>query len=563
MKRINSVTDALNTNKVLVDVGDGIVVPLPTDGVFGGAQGAPGVGVPEGGTSGQVVQRTASGTIWATPSKDLVGLTKVDNTADLEKPLSEPQALALTNKADLISGKVPASQLPEITPVTDSTIAPLINGATTGAAIDARINTQVAPQVQKITAEFIAGDRAVVDAAAAAVNANPKIAELQSNQFIKTTTSSWDFTKPGTYPNWTGAGSPTPDAPQVWNVMVLAAPAAGSLIAVAFSHSNPSQLWAMRKSAGIWSPWRRVGEDLVTKALSDAKTYADNLVANIPSPAVSGDVGIHQHEIRLSHLRSRVGAPRMKGKGAITLIFDHGTNNFASIVLPILRAAGLRCTLALNSQMYSPEYNHVAHENQTTWSQVRGWAVNDNIEIANHGRTHRDTTGNAAIRAEIIGGREELEANLPGVNIDTFVTIGTTGDGNKWDGFNDGMALSNYYETYAGRCILDGHALATGLAEHGGTPKRVYPLDGHPKIGSSGYWLDAGQAGIDQAKLKIDEAVALGGGVMIRMHPYLINWTNQISTAQLTDFINYLKARQDAGELEVLTYREWSLAVGW
>lgn len=111
MKRTNSVTDALNTNKVLVDVGDGIVIPLPTDGVFGGAQGAPGVGVPEGGTSGQVVQRTAAGTIWATPSKELVGLEQVDNTADKDKPLSEAQWQALTSKADLVDGKVPAGQL--------------------------------------------------------------------------------------------------------------------------------------------------------------------------------------------------------------------------------------------------------------------------------------------------------------------------------------------------------------------------------------------------------------------------------------------------------------------
>lgn len=180
MKRTNSVTDALNTNKALIDVGDGIVIPLPVDGVFGGAQGAPGVGVPEGGTSGQVVQRTAGGTIWATPSKDLVGLSSVDNTADLEKPLSEPQALALTNKADLIGGKVPASQLPPGALVADETVAQVINEPVTGAAIDARINTQVAPQVQQITADYIAGDRTVADAAAAAVNVAPKIVQLET-----------------------------------------------------------------------------------------------------------------------------------------------------------------------------------------------------------------------------------------------------------------------------------------------------------------------------------------------------------------------------------------------
>lgn len=29
------------------------------------------------------------------------------------------------------------------------------------------------------------------------------------------------------------------------------------------------------------------------------------------------------------------------------------------------------------------------------------------------------------------------------------------------------------------------------------------------------------------------------------------------------DFFTYLKTRQDAGELNVLTYREWALAVAW
>lgn len=97
-----------------------------------------------------------------------------------------PQAEALAGKADLVGGKVSPSQLPTITPVTDSTIAPLINGATTGAAIDARINTQVTPQVQKITTDFIAGDRAVADAAAAAVNAAPKIVQLETVTIPKT-----------------------------------------------------------------------------------------------------------------------------------------------------------------------------------------------------------------------------------------------------------------------------------------------------------------------------------------------------------------------------------------
>lgn len=377
--------------------------------------------------------------------------------------------------------------------------------------------------------------------------------------------TSWNFTEPGLYSTQTSAGSPTPTSPQSWTVYVGGATTnAGDLTALAVSWSNPTQIWTARKTGGAWSPWRRIGQDLADAALAAAKAYTDDVVAAIPSPAVTGDVGIHQHEMRLSDLRQRIGAPRMGGKAAITLIVDHGTNNFASIVLPALRASGLRCTLALNSQMYDQSvYAHYAHENATTWAQVKGWHDNDGIEIANHGRTHKDATGEAAIRLEIEGGRQELEAALPGVKIDTWVQIGTTGDGTKWDGFNDGASLARYWDTYAGRVILDSHALATGQVPHGGTPNRVYPLDGHPVQGASGYWLDGGQAAIDTAKAKIDEAVATGGGVILRLHPYLIGWANQISVQQLTDLLTYLKGRQDAGELAVLPYREWALAVGW
>lgn len=63
--------------------------------------------------------------------------------------------------------------------VTDAAVAARINGAATGAAIDSRINTQVSPIVEQLTADYIASDAAVVDAAAAAVDANPTIAGME------------------------------------------------------------------------------------------------------------------------------------------------------------------------------------------------------------------------------------------------------------------------------------------------------------------------------------------------------------------------------------------------
>lgn len=47
-------------------------------------------------------------------TKTQVGLGNVDNTSDLNKPVSTATQAALDDKADLVNGKVPSSQLPEI-----------------------------------------------------------------------------------------------------------------------------------------------------------------------------------------------------------------------------------------------------------------------------------------------------------------------------------------------------------------------------------------------------------------------------------------------------------------
>lgn len=69
-----------------------------------GAQGEPGpagAGVPAGGEALQIIQKNSVGTTteWVTPTKSLVGLSNVDNTADADKPVSTMQQLALDEKA--------------------------------------------------------------------------------------------------------------------------------------------------------------------------------------------------------------------------------------------------------------------------------------------------------------------------------------------------------------------------------------------------------------------------------------------------------------------------------
>ena len=348
-----------------------------------------------------------------------------------------------------------------------------------------------------------------------------------------------------------------------WSIVVFKNTGAAR-IQVWYSWNNPGDVYYRSYQNNAWGSFRSgTNQQQLDGILSEAKTYADQLVDNIPSPSVEADIGVHQHAQRLSRLRQKVGAPRLQGRGAVTLICDHGTNNFASRLLPELRTAGLGCTLSLNSQMYD---THADENDETTWSQIREWARNDNIEIANHGRTHADVSGNAALKFEIEGGRIELEENLPGVEIDTYVQVGTPSSGGQFDGFRDGLTHEAYWETYAGRIIRDSHALFTGqvpVGQRNDSNPRIYPMDGHPKQGASGYWIDRGGSSLDDAKQRIDLAVDQGRGVILRLHPRVIGMTNMITQQEIIDLVQYLKQRQDNDELLVLPFREWSLAVEW
>lgn len=86
-----------------------VVAQLSTSG-GGSVPGPPGAGVPAGGEALQVIRKNAFNTTteWATLTKSLVGLSNVDNTSDMNKPVSTMQKLALDEKADKadLEGKV-------------------------------------------------------------------------------------------------------------------------------------------------------------------------------------------------------------------------------------------------------------------------------------------------------------------------------------------------------------------------------------------------------------------------------------------------------------------------
>lgn len=119
---------------------------------------------------------------------DLADVIRVPATPGYGLPQAEGAALRAESAAvsageDAAEALAAAVRAEAVAGVTDAGIASLVSdGSQTGAAIDARINTQATPVVEQITADYIASDQSVIDAAAAAVDANPKILEIEGRE---------------------------------------------------------------------------------------------------------------------------------------------------------------------------------------------------------------------------------------------------------------------------------------------------------------------------------------------------------------------------------------------
>ena len=107
-----------------------------------GKDGTPAIGVPDGGTTGQVLAKQSNAnydTVFKTLTKTDVGLSNVDNTSDANKPVSTAQATALNLKYDKTGGTITGSSLINNTSSGTTTTALLLKNNTAsggGVALD-------------------------------------------------------------------------------------------------------------------------------------------------------------------------------------------------------------------------------------------------------------------------------------------------------------------------------------------------------------------------------------------------------------------------------------------
>ncbi|MDN4611959.1 polysaccharide deacetylase family protein [Arthrobacter burdickii] len=269
-----------------------------------------------------------------------------------------------------------------------------------------------------------------------------------------------------------------------------------------------------------------------------------------PTGAPTNRHAMLENELRLLH----GGTIRTAGAAPVCMIFDHGLYNFKNIVLPLLRARGLASTLAINSRMYAAGAANTFENRETTFAEIDAWTVADKVEIANHGATHRaGTLTEAEAQDDIVNGLKELQAALPSKRILTWVQPAI-----EYPGFNNGATTANWTDTESGKLIYQHHAAATGTMRAVNQPQ--IPRDGNIVQGAYGVWLDAASS-VATIKTQITAAATAHRGIILRHHPKSIDGgSTLITTAELTDLLDFLKAEQDAGHIRVLTFGQWSIA---
>lgn len=281
---------------------------------------------------------------------------------------------------------------------------------------------------------------------------------------------------------------------------------------VAWGYLDNRQVQRTRLASGLWNSW-------------DAGIIRSDLGSG------SGNIA------RMSKWLAENPPVSTGGRGAVAFTFDHGLTSFKANGLPAaLATRGFGYGLALNDSTLSTPENSGASD-----ADVLSWA---GAEIWNHGYNHSSTSNETTVRSIIVQGKTALEDRY-GREVFGFIPAGVGPAGLA--GFDGGSSPEMWSQTLAGQLILEYHAVTTGYMGTGG----IRQLTGQVQQGVSRFTMDSQT--LSRIKMQIDLAVNDGVGVMFMLHPALMGTAGYISVADVLAVLDYAKAKQDAGELAVLS----------
>lgn len=273
-------------------------------------------------------------------------------------------------------------------------------------------------------------------------------------------------------------------------------------------------------TSGSFMPWIRIGDTQPFQTVDPTAEHAD----------------------RVARARARRGGRiGTSGRGAVALRFDHHTDMFWTIVLPLLEERGLPW-----AQIINPERLGTLNDSTTTYGLLQDYCLNVGGEVWNHGGNHDDALTEPDLDQQITGSLQALEVGLPGLAVEGWAPPGLVAD--AYMGASPFNTIERNTGTYAGRQILARHAFIAGYAS------AVYrPLD--PTIQPIGApHVTADQASFSSLRTALRAARDSRVGVAFMLHPNYVDEPGYISLAVFTQFLDEIVAMRDNGEIMVVSY---------
>ncbi len=211
-------------------------------------------------------------------------------------------------------------------------------------------------------------------------------------------------------------------------------------------------------------------------------------------------------------------------------------------VVALLLARGLPCSMALISRFNTAQSWGIG----TTWNEVRNWNRNG-VEIWSHGTDHKDYSKNgyAGLYSQIVTSKAEIEAQnikvvgwvLPGIHPST-----------KNIPFN-GLTKPSDYNSIPGKLLMETYALTEAYAYKAPRilPTHIFHGLGHMTVS------DGSGENLTVAKNAINQAIKNKSGIELMCHVGNLGKKGNMTLAQFTAMLDYIKTQWDNGSLEVLT----------
>jgi len=238
---------------------------------------------------------------------------------------------------------------------------------------------------------------------------------------------------------------------------------------------------------------------------------------------------------------SKGGVIGTAGKGVVALRFDDYQTAFGKEIYPLLIERGLPASMALISRFNTAQ----SWGKGTTWDQVRNWNRNG-VEIWSHGTDHKDysSQGYAGLYSQIVSSKVEIEAQ--NIKVVGFALPGVAPSTKNLP--YDGLTKPSDYNGKVGSLLMQTYALSEAYAY---PPPRILPTKVYH--GLNHHTVSDGKGTLWNSKEAINIAIKNKSGIELMCHTSNLGKPGNMTLAEFTTLLDYIKTQWDNGSIEVLT----------